>query len=245
MLTNLIVNKGDTDPDIDLIYMKPLPKALSYVLPWYFEPGKKILDVTAGQQRMWQKALVSGQETLAGEKCWKVTFLDGSPEANADVFADFSHLPFADDSFDCIVFDPPFTNPKDAGERFGLYKKRVNGKTYSYQPREGRMFYFRNPSGAWIPPEEHFKTTWKEFNRVSRNGLIIKISERYEKGYEIPVTTYMDLCYDHRLNPLSEFKRVVQTGYRGNRYKMLGARMIHPQRVLTYYAVYKKNYKLR
>ncbi|MFQ5754408.1 MAG: hypothetical protein ACE5HI_20715 [bacterium] len=244
IMTNLIVNKRDTRPDKDLIYLKPLPKALKMILPWYFDNGINILDVTAGQQKIWSKTILSNED-LSGQPAYRVTFLDGDSRAKTDILGDFRCLPIKSQSQDLIIFDPPFIPVENAGERFAYQPKEVNGKTYRHKAREGRLFYFNNAFGEWVPPEVLFQQTWKEFNRVSKNGLIVKISERYEKGYEVPVLSYLDLCFDQRFNPLSEFRRVCSIGYRGNRFKLMGARMIHPQRVLTYYVVYKKNYKIR
>jgi len=232
MITNLFVEKGNTKPDRDLIYMKPLNFALKRILEWYWEAGKTILDVTAGQQRSWSPNIET-TSLLTGEKSWDVTFLDQSPDAKLQVMADFRHLPFADNSFDIIYFDPPFMKPANGVEAFGI-------KTHK---TPDRLYYFRQIDDKWVPPEDFFQQTWKEFNRVSKNGLVVKISERYEQGYEIPVTTYMDVCYDKRLNPVSDFQRCARVGYRGKR-AGLGAKMIHPQRVLSYYTVYKKDYKL-
>lgn len=235
MLTNLFVQKGDARSDKDLIYMKRLNYALKKILDWYFPPNKddttiKILDVTAGERRIWNEVTLQNT-SIDGAKQYEVTFLDQSLDAELDICADFRHLPFADESFDLIIVDVPFMKPEHGIEAFGI-------KTHKTPNRD---FYFRQ--SRWIPPEAHFFNTTREFNRVSRNGLIVKIQERYENGYEIPVTTYMDLAYDKTFNSLfrhkSEFKRCVQVGYRGKRAGM-GARMQSAQRVLSYYAVYQK-----
>ena len=234
MLTNLLVHKGHTKPDKDLIYMKPLDDALRRVLDWYWEPHKEILDVTAGERRIWNPVTLENESIDTKEKLWKVTFTDQSIDAKVDLVADFRRLPFKDNSFDIIVLDVPFMRPEHGIEQFGI-------KTHK---TPDRPYYFRQHNNKWIPPEAFFFQTFKEFNRVSRNGLIIKISERYEKGYEVPVTTYMDLAYDRTFNHKSKFRRCVQIGYRGKRAGM-GAKMIHPQRVLTYYVVYKKCFRCR
>lgn len=232
MITNLFVEKGDTKPDQDLIYMKKLNYALKKILEWYFDTGKTILDVTAGERRTWDNNILYNLN-LEGSLNYNVIFADYSEDALADIRCDFTKLPFADNSVDIVYFDPPFLDIKNGIESFGIKTHRT----------PDRPSYFRQ-TGKWIPPEARFFHTWKEFNRVSRNGLIVKISERYEKGYEIPVTTYMDLAYDRTFNKKSQFRRCVQTGYRGKRAGM-GAMMVHAQRVLSYYTVYKKNYKLR
>lgn len=234
MITNLFVESGDTYPDRDLIYMKPLNIVLKKILEWYWDTGKTILDVTTGDKMSWHSSLISNQKNLSGEKSWNVIFADMSPDSKAEMLADCRHLPFADNSVDIIYMDMPFMEPQNGVETFGI-------KTHK---TPDRPYYFRQIEQKWIPPEEYFFQTWKEFNRVSRNGLIVKMSERYEKGYEITVMTDMDLAYHNKYNKESQFKRCVRVGYRGKR-AGLGAKMIHPQRVLSYYTVYKKDYKQR
>ena len=232
MITNLFVTKGDTKSDSDLIYMKPLNTVLLKILEWYWDTGKTILDVTAGARKSWSPKIESNN--LYGEKSWKVTFLDQSMDANLEICADLRQLPFQDNSFDIIYIDLPFIKPTMGIESFGI-------KTHK---TPDRPYYFRQIKNEWIQPEEYFKQTWKEFNRVSKNGLIVKMSERYENGYEVPVYTEMDISYHNKYNPKSEFKRCVRVNYRGKRAGM-GAKMIHPQRVLSSYTIYKKNYKIR
>lgn len=231
MITNLFVKSPDTKPGKDLIYMKPLDYVLQRVLEWYFDSGKKILDVTAGEQVCWN-SIKDNQQLGKNEKVWDVIFCDASSDARTDIVSDFRKLPFKDNSFDIIFFDPPFMKISSGIESIGIKAGRP----------PCRQFYFRQKE--WISPEQQFKDTFKEFNRVSKNGLIVKMSERYENGYEVAVYTEMDLTYDSRYNQESEFKRVSRMYYRGMR-KGLGMKTIHPQRVLSSYTIYKKDYKLR
>ncbi len=169
-----------------------------------------------------------------------VTFLDGSIDADSDIQADFRKLPFSNSSFDVIVFDPAFTELKNAQENHGVKRNPKDSNWRSnLKGQSGRPFYFRGIGGKWIPPEAYFFHTWKEFNRVSRNGLIVKISERFKDLEEVPVLTYADLAYNRRFNKKSQFTRCVNVGYRGKR-KATGARTGNPQRVLSNYLVYKK-----
>lgn len=233
MITTLFVESGDTKPDKDLIYLKKATYPLKRILEWYFDAGKKILDVTAGERKTWNATIINNETLPSGDKLYDITFLDSSRDAKTDVVADFRKIPFPDDSFDIIYFDPPFMRLSNARESFGIR-----------QPHTFRPFYFRQNDERFIPPEAYFFQTWKEFNRISKNGLIVKISERYENLREIPVTTYMDLAYDNIFNKNSNFKRCVKIGYRGWHAGM-GAKMIHAQRVLTYFVVYKKNLRQR
>lgn len=73
------------------------PEVLQHLLDFYARPGANVLDATANARRMWK-----GVE-WAGTK----TFMDIDPEMKPDVVGDFQSLPFEDNSFHVIVFDPP------------------------------------------------------------------------------------------------------------------------------------------
>lgn len=234
-VSNLFVEKGDTKSDIDLIYFKNLSYALRMIIPFFFDPGKDVLDVTTGRKKSWNKSLFDVKNIDDEEYfCKNVIFMDGSVESDGDVIADFRRIPLPDQSVDIIYFDPAFTPIANSQERHGITTSR----------KADREYYFRGIGNKWIPPEAYFFQTWREFNRVSRNGLIIKISERFEKLEEVPVLTYMDLAYNKRFNKKSEFQRCVNVGYRGKR-AGTGRFNANPQRVLSNYAVYKKNRRLR
>jgi hypothetical protein len=73
------------------------PEVLSLMLKFYSFEQARVLDVTANTRKMWKGADWSGT----------VTFCDVDDSVGADFVADFRSLPFADGSFDVIVFDPP------------------------------------------------------------------------------------------------------------------------------------------
>lgn len=81
-----------------------------------FRDARTALDTTYGSGKFW-----TGDHTL------KVTGLDQNPERAKHVCGDFTKLPFADDSFDLVVFDPPYHTdmgrgkPSVMGDRFGTY----------------------------------------------------------------------------------------------------------------------------
>ena len=90
--------------------------------------GKKILDVTCGSRSIWfdknnPYAIYCDKrkESLSG--VWKSG--DGLPERKCiicpDVICDFTQLPFPDNSFSLIVFDPPHL--RSVGENSWLLKK--------------------------------------------------------------------------------------------------------------------------
>ena len=89
------------------------------------KPDATILDVTAGNRMMWK---------VKDNPC--VVFLDKEPALAIppDVLATWDRLPFPDNYFSVIVFDPPhlirsnpppyFTNPKEKYNWYGWFKTR-------------------------------------------------------------------------------------------------------------------------
>lgn len=76
--------------------------------------GKHILDVTCGSRSIWFqkecKAVVyCDKRTLEDEKIWKSTKNDSIQKisVNPDIICDFTDLPFQDNCFELVVFDPP------------------------------------------------------------------------------------------------------------------------------------------
>ena len=76
--------------------------------------NKLILDATCGSRMMWFNkenpiAVYVDRREIHDEKIWKsgngksVRYCNITP----DIIADFTHLPFPDDSFYHVVFDPP------------------------------------------------------------------------------------------------------------------------------------------
>lgn len=241
-VSNVFVEKSPLKiEDVNFIYFKRLPYVLRKVLPYYFDRGLVILDVTTGKKKMWDHSLFDNETLDSREPFCKVIFIDGSTESDADMLADFRKIPLPDNSVDLIIFDPAFTEIKNAQENHGV--KKIKGSGYSIV-KGRREFYFRGIGGKWIPPEAYFFQTWREFNRVSRNGLLVKISERFKNLEEVPVLTYLDLAYNKRFNKKSEFVRIVNIMYRGKR-KATGARTANAQRVASNYVLFKKNRRKR
>lgn len=73
------------------------PVVLQAMLSFYIPEGGVAADVTCNARRMWQGVTWAGQ----------VTYCDVNPDVKPDIVADFRALPFADDSLDLLVFDPP------------------------------------------------------------------------------------------------------------------------------------------
>lgn len=89
------------------------------------KPHAKILDVTAGNRHIW------GKEKFRDD----VVFFDKEPNLKipADVLGTWDKLPWPDDYFHCIVFDPP--------QYFG------NACPYFQDPKETPLIRHYKPSG--------------------------------------------------------------------------------------------------
>lgn len=90
--------------------------------------GKKILDVTCGSKTIWfdkdnPAALFCDKRCVDLVGIWKSGNSKGRRTCmvSPDVQCDFTSLPFPDDTFPLVVFDPPHL--KDAGETAWMTKK--------------------------------------------------------------------------------------------------------------------------
>lgn len=75
---------------------------------------KQVLDVTCGSRMIWFNkknpiALYTDVREMEATAIWKSTKNDSVRycEVKPDIVADFTDLPFEDNSFYCVVFDPP------------------------------------------------------------------------------------------------------------------------------------------
>lgn len=101
-----------------------LPKLLDF----YAAPDARVLDCTANRRRMWEGVVREPAPV----------FMDLDPAMEPDVVGDFRALPFADASFDVLVFDPPHlpqaaaSAKSDAafGARYGLAHVRCGWALY-------------------------------------------------------------------------------------------------------------------
>jgi SAM-dependent methyltransferase len=87
---------------------------------------RKILDATVNRRRFWI------------ETSRPVTGMDIDPQFQPDVVGDNTDMPFADRSFDVVVYDPPHIpnqgtdNRKDFSKRFGLVLKASPEQGYNF-----------------------------------------------------------------------------------------------------------------
>jgi len=113
---------------------------------------KPILDATAGNRAMWPN-----------KKPPFVVFMDREKNLyiSPDIFGDWRYLPFRDNSFSCVLYDPPHA-------RFGYSSVHTDPKGWN-EPRieNGRKIggtYWGTLETGWAGV---FYKAQKEFNRVS------------------------------------------------------------------------------
>jgi hypothetical protein len=94
----------------------------------------KILDCTYNTGKMWKNS------------AYKPTRMDIDPSYNVDIVGDFMHMPFADSSFDIIVFDPPHLPVDGASKNASKIYEKKYGITATGVGREGN-----NVSGMFPP----------------------------------------------------------------------------------------------
>jgi SAM-dependent methyltransferase len=126
---------------------------------------KKILDVTCGSRTIWfdkqhPNAIYCDKRRESYKKIWKSTNKDSERKCivDPDVLCDFTDLPFDDETFSLVVFDPPHL--LKLGENAWLVKKYGKlDETWPEMIRDGFQECMRvlKPDGTLI-----FK--WSEYD---------------------------------------------------------------------------------
>jgi SAM-dependent methyltransferase len=111
-------------------------------------PPQLILDATVNAGRFWR----GSQRPVIG--------LDINPRYRPDIVGDNRHMPFRDESFDVVVYDPPHIpnqgkdRSKDLNTRFGLVLKSsaVQGYNFShlYLPFVREAYRLLKPQGILL-----------------------------------------------------------------------------------------------
>lgn len=122
-------------------------RTIAKILRVLFPDAATVLDSTWGKGRFWDGSWTG----------W-VVGLDISPHGRPHVLGDFTQLPFRDESFDVVIFDPPYltdvskSGTSVMGRRFGSYR--------SDDEIENSIAY--GCRAAW---------------RVARLGIVVKVSQ--------------------------------------------------------------------
>lgn len=124
--------------------------------------ARTVLDTTWGMGKFWN-----------GSAGVQVTGLDISPHGRPQVVGDFTRLPFRDDAFDVVIFDPPYLSDmsrKTASimdERFGSYRSE----------REAKATVQAGAAEAW---------------RVARLGVIVKVMDHNHGSRLVRMTRWVE-----------------------------------------------------
>lgn len=109
----------------------------------------KILDCTYNTGKMWKKS------------SYKPVRMDINADLELDIVGDFTKMPFENESFDIIVFDPPHLPTNAASENSSKIWEKQYGITSEGEGREGD-----NVNGMFLP-------FLKEAKRVLKHGGIV------------------------------------------------------------------------
>ena len=112
-----------------------------HVLSLYVQAGAKIADITYGKGVFWKNVRRDRYELVATDIKHGV---------------DCRHLPYADRSFDCVVFDPPYMHTPGGTAHEGhqnyesYYKNNGTGNGTDKKYHEAVLdLYFQGSSEAW------------------------------------------------------------------------------------------------
>ena len=220
----------------NLLYMIPLNQVLSRIIPFYWNPGKTIIDVTCGKKISWE-TFPYNTPMFNGKIAWEVIFNDMDNEIDADYHLPAQKIGMNLKKYDILFCDFPFTNLKNGLESWGTKKKIDHIRKEKSLGRRDQ--YFRN----YTPLQQLYLDCADSFNLAADN-LIIKIGDSH-KDYElIPNHVYAIQAFDKRFNPESQFSLMDCIHYRGI-YSSRGGRFPFAQSVTSYYLIFKKNLRAR
>jgi len=220
----------------NLIYMVPLHKVLSMIIPFYWNPGKTIIDSTCGKKISWE-TFPYNHKMFDGKIAWDVEFNDLDKDTEADYHLPAQHINKIGEKYDILFNDFPFTDIKNGLESFGTKKKIDRIRKEKSLGR--RDFYFR----GYRPLEYVFKECVEAWNETA-DSLIIKIGDSHKDYEQIPNHVYAIQAFDKRFNPSSQFSLLDVIHYRGV-YSSRGGRFPFAQSVTSYYLIFKKDLKKR
>lgn len=219
----------------NLIYMVPLKLVLRMIIPFYWNPGKTIIDVTAGKKISW-RSFAYNHMSPCGFEHWHVDFNDISEDAEADYHMPAQEIDKVGKHWDILFNDYPFTEQKNGVESFGTKSLLHNKMTPEHNHQQFRReFYFR----GYRPLNELFPESVKAWNKCTDN-LIIKIGDSHKDKMLRANHVYAIQALDNKFNPESEFHLIDSIHYRGI-YSSRGGRFPFAQSVTSYYLIFKKD----
>lgn len=219
----------------NLLYMVKLADVLKMIIPFYWNPGKTIIDVTAGKKISW-KHFPYNHISSCGFEHWHVDFNDINPDRKADYHINAIEIDKLGKHWDILFNDFPFTELKNGVESFGTKSLLGNKKTpAAHNQKFRREFYFDN----FVPLDELFPKCVVSWNKVTDN-LVVKIGDSHKEKQLRENHVYAINALDHKMNPESEFRLIDCMHYRGI-YSSRGGRFPFAQSVTSYYLIFKKD----
>lgn len=225
----------------NLIYMVPLSKVLKMIIPFYWNPGKKIIDVTSAERISWED-FPYNHESSCGFRHWDVEFNDLEETVKADYHTPAQEIHRLGKKWDILFNDFPFTELKNGVESFGVRAKKISGRSQGDIARSmsrSRKFYFR----GYRPLKEVFEECVESFNK-SADNMIVKIGDSHKDKKLVSNVWWAERWFDNEKNPESDFHLVDRISYRGN-YARRGGRFPFAQSVTSYYLIFKKDVNSR
>ena len=222
----------------NLIYMRPLADVLKMIIPFYWNPGKTIIDVTAGKKISWEH-FAYNHLSSCGFEHWHVDFNDLNPEREADYHIKAQDIDSIGKTWDILFNDFAFTERKNALESFGTRRKSDKLRRENQRKTNRRDLYF----DSFKPLDELFPECVRAFNKVAKN-MIIKIGDSHKDKELRENHVYAINVFDHKMNPDSDFRLVDCIHYRGI-YSSRGGRFPFAQSVTSYYLIFKKDVSSR
>ena len=139
-------------------------ETVSKMLTVLYPDAKVVLDATWGKGRFWG--------LLKPPELTMVIGLDLSPHGRPSVVGDFTRLPFADQSVDVTIYDPPFLSDMSK---------------HGTAVMESRFSGYRGEAEARETVQAGAREAW----RVARLGIIVKLQDHTHNNRYVDMTGWI------------------------------------------------------
>ena len=144
-------------------------RTIAKMLRVLFPDALRVLDATWGSGRFWSPHFGARSKHVVG--------LDLSPHGRPDVLGDFTRLPFRDDAFDVVVYDPPYLSDTS---KAGTSKM------------DQRFASYRSEDEAHATVQAGAREAW----RVARLGCLVKIQGHIHASRYVDMEAWIRAALD-------------------------------------------------